>query len=145
MKLQEALDEEAILEEQMLALMHRFADRFMDRRVEISNLMVLHDHPLIDYGKFALGCMTGAGMKKCVELKGVRDELLRSMKEKRQNTYNDHGLLISTTCNVCYGLLYQLTPLAYQLFIFSAIIQCCVADLIKFFTFPKDHHRLRHD
>ncbi|GJS28707.1 hypothetical protein Tco_0489327 [Tanacetum coccineum] len=37
----EALDEEAILEEQMLALMHRFADRFTDRRVEINNLMVL--------------------------------------------------------------------------------------------------------
>nr|GEV28427.1 transposase, MuDR, MULE transposase domain protein [Tanacetum cinerariifolium]GEV75402.1 transposase, MuDR, MULE transposase domain protein [Tanacetum cinerariifolium] len=50
MKLQEALDEEAILEEQMLALMHRFIDRFTDRRVEINNLMVLHDHPLIDYG-----------------------------------------------------------------------------------------------
>ncbi|GJR48835.1 hypothetical protein Tco_1316938 [Tanacetum coccineum] len=50
-KLQEALDEEAILEEQILALMHRFADRFTDRRVEINNLMVLHDHPLIDYDK----------------------------------------------------------------------------------------------
>ncbi|GKC08099.1 hypothetical protein Tco_0999709, partial [Tanacetum coccineum] len=48
-KLQEALDEEAILEEQILALMHCFADRFTDRRVEINNLMVLHDHPLIDY------------------------------------------------------------------------------------------------
>nr|GEY02778.1 hypothetical protein [Tanacetum cinerariifolium] len=82
MKLQEAFDEESILEEQMLALMHRFADRFMDCRVEINNLMVLHDHPLIDYGKYALKCMTGAYMKKCVELKGVRDELLRSMKEK---------------------------------------------------------------
>ncbi|GJX23969.1 hypothetical protein Tco_0228414 [Tanacetum coccineum] len=60
----EAIDEEAILEEQILALMHRFADRFMDRRVEINNLMVLHDHPLIDYGKYVLGCMTGADMKK---------------------------------------------------------------------------------
>nr|GEW52475.1 hypothetical protein [Tanacetum cinerariifolium] len=49
MKLQETLDEEAILEEQMLALMHRFAERFTDRRVETNNLMVLHDHPLIDY------------------------------------------------------------------------------------------------
>nr|GEU88579.1 hypothetical protein [Tanacetum cinerariifolium] len=84
MKLQEALDEEAILEEQMLALMHRFADRFTNRRVEINNMMVLHDHPLIDYGKYALGCMTGADMKKCVKLKGIRDELLRSMEEKRQ-------------------------------------------------------------
>nr|GEV29152.1 hypothetical protein [Tanacetum cinerariifolium] len=84
MKLQEALDEEAILEEQLLALMHRFADRFMDRRIEINNLIVLHDHPLIDYGKYALGCLTGADMKKCVELKGVRDELLRSMEEKGQ-------------------------------------------------------------
>ncbi|GJS68284.1 hypothetical protein Tco_0682849 [Tanacetum coccineum] len=36
----QALDEEAILEEQMLALMHRFADRFTDRRVEINNPMV---------------------------------------------------------------------------------------------------------
>nr|GEU50039.1 oligopeptide transporter [Tanacetum cinerariifolium] len=48
-KLQEALDEEAILEQQILDLMHRFADRFTDRRVEINNLMVLQDHPLIDY------------------------------------------------------------------------------------------------
>ncbi|GKB16031.1 hypothetical protein Tco_0849954 [Tanacetum coccineum] len=77
-------EEEAILEEQILALMHRFADRFTDRRVEINNLMVLHDHPLVDYGKYALGCMTGADMKKCVYLKSVMDELLRSMEEKRQ-------------------------------------------------------------
>nr|GEU36632.1 hypothetical protein [Tanacetum cinerariifolium] len=49
-KLQEALDEEAILEEQILPLMHHFADRFTDRMVEINNLLVLHDHPLIDYG-----------------------------------------------------------------------------------------------
>ncbi|GJS74457.1 hypothetical protein Tco_0707298 [Tanacetum coccineum] len=84
MKLQEALDEEAILEEQMLALMHRFADRFTDRRIEINNLMVLQDHALVDYAKYALGCMTGADMKKCVYLKSVRDELLRSMEEKRQ-------------------------------------------------------------
>ncbi|GJS86918.1 hypothetical protein Tco_0769554 [Tanacetum coccineum] len=54
MKLQEALDEEAILEEQILTLMHRFPDRFTDRRVEINNLMVLHDHPLIDYGSSLL-------------------------------------------------------------------------------------------
>ncbi|GJR96346.1 hypothetical protein Tco_0268520 [Tanacetum coccineum] len=84
MKLQEALDEEAILKEQILTLMHRFADRFTDRRVEINNLMVLQDHPLIDYAKYAIGCMTGADMKKCVHLKSVRDKLLRSMEEKRQ-------------------------------------------------------------
>nr|GFC61342.1 hypothetical protein [Tanacetum cinerariifolium] len=53
MKLQEALYEEAILEEQIITLMHRFPDRFTDRRVEINNLMVLHDHPLIDYGKLS--------------------------------------------------------------------------------------------
>nr|GEZ43933.1 hypothetical protein [Tanacetum cinerariifolium] len=51
---------------------------FTDRRVEINNLMVLHDHPLIDYGKYALGCMTEEDMKKCVYLKSVRDELLRN-------------------------------------------------------------------
>nr|GEW69986.1 DNA helicase [Tanacetum cinerariifolium] len=121
MKLKEALDEYAILKEQILALMHCFADRFTDRRVEINNLMVLHDHPLIDYGKYALECMTWADMKKftdrrveinnlmvlhdhplidygkyaleCmtwadmkkyVKLKSIRDELLRSMEEKRQ-------------------------------------------------------------
>nr|GEY21684.1 reverse transcriptase domain-containing protein [Tanacetum cinerariifolium] len=51
--------------------------RFTNRRVEINNLMVLQDHTLVDYGKYALGCMTGADMKKCVHLKCVRDELLR--------------------------------------------------------------------
>ncbi|GJQ91782.1 transposase, MuDR, MULE transposase domain protein [Tanacetum coccineum] len=35
-KLQEALDEEAILEEQILTLMHRFPDRFTDGRVELT-------------------------------------------------------------------------------------------------------------
>ncbi|GJT73783.1 hypothetical protein Tco_1033069 [Tanacetum coccineum] len=83
-KLQEALDEEDILADQILTMMHRYADRFTNRRVEINNLMVLQDHPLVDYGKYALGCMTGADMKKCVYLKSVRDELLRSMEEKRQ-------------------------------------------------------------
>ncbi|GKC76273.1 hypothetical protein Tco_1127047 [Tanacetum coccineum] len=78
MKLQEALDEEVILEDQILTLMHHFVDRFTDRRVEINNLMVLQDRPLIDYGKYALGCMTGADMKKCVHLKSVRDELIRT-------------------------------------------------------------------
>ncbi|GKB45384.1 hypothetical protein Tco_0896137 [Tanacetum coccineum] len=73
----------ANLEEQFLALNASLALRFTDRRVEINNLMVLHDHPLIEYGKYALGCMTGADMKKCVYLKSVRDELLRSMEEKR--------------------------------------------------------------
>ncbi|GJR08073.1 hypothetical protein Tco_0790726 [Tanacetum coccineum] len=49
MKLQEAIDEEAILEEQILTLMHRFADRFTDRRVEINNLMVLQRSQPVDY------------------------------------------------------------------------------------------------
>nr|GFB69187.1 hypothetical protein [Tanacetum cinerariifolium] len=57
---------------------------FTNRRVEINNLMVLQDHPLVDYGKYAISCMTWADMKKCVHLKSVRDELLRSMEEKRQ-------------------------------------------------------------
>nr|GEY84934.1 hypothetical protein [Tanacetum cinerariifolium] len=84
MKLQEAFDEEAILKKQILTLMHRFADRFTNHRVEINNLMVFQDHPLIDYGKYVIGCMTGADMKKCAHLKSVRDELLWSMEEKRQ-------------------------------------------------------------
>ncbi|GKA79954.1 hypothetical protein Tco_0786550 [Tanacetum coccineum] len=75
----EALDEEDILADQILTMMHRYADRFTNRRVEINNLMVLQDHPLVDYGKYALGCMTGADIKKCVHLKSIRDELLRSM------------------------------------------------------------------
>nr|GEZ17107.1 hypothetical protein [Tanacetum cinerariifolium] len=87
-KLQKALDEEDILADQILTMMHRYADRFINRRVEINNLMVLQDHPLVDYGKYALGCMIGADMKMCVHLKSVRDELLRSMKEKRQFMVN---------------------------------------------------------
>ncbi|GJZ51769.1 hypothetical protein Tco_0606284 [Tanacetum coccineum] len=66
MKLQEAIDEEAILEEQILALMHRFADRFTDSRIEINNLMVLQDHPLIDYGKYAPRMAYCAGHEKMV-------------------------------------------------------------------------------
>nr|GEY27946.1 RNA-directed DNA polymerase, eukaryota, reverse transcriptase zinc-binding domain protein [Tanacetum cinerariifolium] len=80
----EALDEEAYLEEQILSLMHRFADRFTYRRPKINRLNSLPDHPLIKHGRYALGCMTGANMKKATNLKIVRDELLRSMKEKRQ-------------------------------------------------------------
>ncbi|GJR56732.1 putative ribonuclease H-like domain-containing protein [Tanacetum coccineum] len=93
-KLQEAIDEEACLEEQILSLMHRFADRFTNRRVEINRLMTLHDDPLIDYGKYALGCMTGVDMKKTVHLKSLRDELLRSMEEKRQLIRNYQEIAI---------------------------------------------------
>ncbi|GKB63936.1 hypothetical protein Tco_0920122 [Tanacetum coccineum] len=53
--LQEAHDEEAALEEQILTLMHLFADRILNRMVEINRLMILHDHPLIEYGRYALG------------------------------------------------------------------------------------------
>ncbi|GJV03907.1 hypothetical protein Tco_1337476 [Tanacetum coccineum] len=84
MTLQEAHDEEACLEEQMLSLMHRFADKFTNRRLEINRLMTLPDHPLIEYGRYALGCMTGADMKKATYLKMARDEFLRNMKEKCQ-------------------------------------------------------------
>ncbi|GJV65034.1 hypothetical protein Tco_1475862 [Tanacetum coccineum] len=84
MTVQENHDEEACLEEQMLSLMHRFADRFTNRRPEINRLVTLSDHPLIEYGRYALGCMTRANMKKATYLKMARDELLRSMEEKRQ-------------------------------------------------------------
>nr|GEY87492.1 hypothetical protein [Tanacetum cinerariifolium] len=80
----EALNEEACLEEQILSLMRRFADRFTNCRPEINRLMILNDHPLIEYGRYALGCMTGADMKNVAYLKSVRDELLRSM-EKSDN------------------------------------------------------------
>ncbi|GJV42680.1 hypothetical protein Tco_1421120 [Tanacetum coccineum] len=53
------------------------------RRPEINRLNSLPDHPLIEYGRYALGCMTGADMKKATYLKMVRDELLMSMEEKR--------------------------------------------------------------
>ncbi|GJV63259.1 hypothetical protein Tco_1474087 [Tanacetum coccineum] len=65
----QAHDEEACLEEQMLSLMHRFADRFTNRRPEINMLMTLPDHPLIEYNRYTLGCMTGADMKKDTYLK----------------------------------------------------------------------------
>nr|GEW11793.1 hypothetical protein [Tanacetum cinerariifolium] len=81
---QEAHDEEACLNEQMLSLMYRFADRFTNRRREINRLMTLKDHSLIEYGRYALGCMTGADMRKASYLKMARDELLRSMEEKQE-------------------------------------------------------------
>nr|GEW58107.1 hypothetical protein [Tanacetum cinerariifolium] len=80
----EALIEEAYLKEQILSLMHRFVERFIDRRPKINMLNSLPDQPLIEYGRYALGCMTGMDMKKATYLKMVRDELLRSMEEKRQ-------------------------------------------------------------
>nr|GEZ64556.1 hypothetical protein [Tanacetum cinerariifolium] len=79
----EALDEEACLEEQILSLMHRFADRFTNRRPEINRLNLLPDHPLIEYGTYLLGCMTWTDTKKVAYLKCVKDELLRSREEKR--------------------------------------------------------------
>ncbi|GKA95519.1 hypothetical protein Tco_0817557 [Tanacetum coccineum] len=88
-KLQETIDEEACLEEQIFGLMHRFAERFTNRRVEINRLRTLHDDPLIDYDIYALGCMTGLDMKKTVHLKSLRDELLRSMEEKRELIKNN--------------------------------------------------------
>nr|GEW19855.1 hypothetical protein [Tanacetum cinerariifolium] len=81
--LQEAHDEEACLEEQILRLMDRFADKFTNRMVEINRLNSLPDQPLIEYGRYALGCMTRADMKKATYLKSVRDELLRSMKKSK--------------------------------------------------------------
>nr|GEU78909.1 alpha-xylosidase 1-like [Tanacetum cinerariifolium] len=63
MKLQKALDEVAILEEQILSLMHRFADRFTDRRVKLNNMLVLHDNPLIDYGNLVAPTKIGDGYR----------------------------------------------------------------------------------
>ncbi|GJY65518.1 hypothetical protein Tco_0467756 [Tanacetum coccineum] len=103
--LQEDHDEEAALEEQFLTLMHRFTDRILNRRVEFNRLMILHDHPLIEYGRYALGCMTGADMKKVTRLKSVRDELLRSMEEKRQlmtNYRHVKALLLNTSLLTMY-------------------------------------------
>nr|GEY95579.1 NB-ARC domains-containing protein [Tanacetum cinerariifolium] len=90
--LQEAYNEEACLEEQILSLMHHFADRFTNSRPEINRLMTLHDHPLIEYGRYALGCMIGADMKKATYLKSVRDELLRSMEEKLLEKLTDEAV-----------------------------------------------------
>nr|GEU94947.1 hypothetical protein [Tanacetum cinerariifolium] len=84
MALHEALDEEACLEKQILSLMHQFADRFTDRGHEINMFNSLPDHPLIEHARYAQGCMTEADMKNATYLKIVRDELLRSMEEKRQ-------------------------------------------------------------
>ncbi|GKB35808.1 hypothetical protein Tco_0880750 [Tanacetum coccineum] len=89
MALQEAHDEEFYLEEQMLNLMHRFADRFTRLRPEINMLKALPDHPLIDYGRYALERMTGANMRNAASLKMARDELLRSMEENFIKNYKE--------------------------------------------------------
>ncbi|GKD73313.1 hypothetical protein Tco_1331595, partial [Tanacetum coccineum] len=64
--------------------MHRFANRFTRRRPKINMLMSLPDHPLIDYGRYALERMTGAEMRNASYMKMARDELLRSMEEKQE-------------------------------------------------------------
>ncbi|GJW84789.1 hypothetical protein Tco_0157934 [Tanacetum coccineum] len=91
MALQEAHDEKSCLKKQMLSLMHRFADRFIRRMLEINRLMTLPAHPLIDYGRHALERMIGADMRNASylkmardQLKMARDQLLRSMKEKQE-------------------------------------------------------------
>ncbi|GJU02006.1 hypothetical protein Tco_1112344 [Tanacetum coccineum] len=84
MALQETHDEESCLEEQMLSLMHRFANRFTTRRQEINRLNSLPDHPLIDYGRYALVRITRADMRNVASLKMAREELLRSMEEKQE-------------------------------------------------------------
>ncbi|GJX15969.1 hypothetical protein Tco_0216801 [Tanacetum coccineum] len=80
----EARDEVSCLEEQMLSLMRRFADIFTNRRPEINRLVTLPNHPLIDYGHYALERMTGADMRNASYLKMARGELLRIMEEKRE-------------------------------------------------------------
>ncbi|GJY65644.1 hypothetical protein Tco_0467882 [Tanacetum coccineum] len=84
MALQEAHDEEACLEEQILSLMHHFADKFTNRMPEINRLITLSDHPLIDYGRYALERMAVEDMRNASYLKMARNELLRSMEEKRE-------------------------------------------------------------
>ncbi|GJU49352.1 hypothetical protein Tco_1218907 [Tanacetum coccineum] len=84
MALQETHDEESCLEEQMLNLMHHFANRFTRRRLEINRLKSLPDNPLIDYDRYALERMTGADMGIAVKLRMAREELLRSMEEKKE-------------------------------------------------------------
>ncbi|GJW71642.1 hypothetical protein Tco_0128559 [Tanacetum coccineum] len=59
-------------------------DRFTNRRPEINRLNSLPDDPLIEYGRYALRCMTEVDMKKAAYLKMARDELLRCMEEKCQ-------------------------------------------------------------
>nr|GEX16399.1 hypothetical protein [Tanacetum cinerariifolium] len=83
MKLQEAFDEEAILEEQILTLMHRFADRFTDRRVEINNLMVLQDHPLIDYAidRDIMENVNEGNMLSNIEQSAIYSEIFRRVKD----------------------------------------------------------------
>nr|GEX80729.1 hypothetical protein [Tanacetum cinerariifolium] len=105
-KLQEALDEEDILADQILTMMHRYADRFTNRRDEINNLMVLQDHPLVDYGKYALGCMRGADMKKVrdsarsTNKKGTR--ILKRVSMRLINRANDWlGIPCSKKCTCC--------------------------------------------
>ncbi|GJZ85201.1 transposase, MuDR, MULE transposase domain protein [Tanacetum coccineum] len=87
--LQEAYDEESCLEEQIVNLMHRLADRFTRRRPKIYRLKSLPNHPLIDYSRYALERMTD--MRIVVKLRMARDELLRSMEEKQKfiNNYNE--------------------------------------------------------
>nr|GEU43066.1 hypothetical protein [Tanacetum cinerariifolium] len=80
MALQEVLDEEACLEEQILSLMHRFADRFINRRPEINRLNSLPDEPHIEYDSGKKAC---DGHFKIVEVEGERTlKLVRNSSNK---------------------------------------------------------------
>ncbi|GJV59791.1 transposase, MuDR, MULE transposase domain protein [Tanacetum coccineum] len=85
-KLQRELEAEATFANKLLCNLTRYREQnsFTNRRPEINRRNSLPYDPLIEYGRYALGCMTGSDMKKAAYLKSVRDELLRSMEEKRQ-------------------------------------------------------------
>ncbi|GJZ59891.1 hypothetical protein Tco_0615707 [Tanacetum coccineum] len=104
-KLQEAFNEEAILAEQILALMHRFADRFTDRRVEINNLMVLHDHPLIDYAAKEHGrkATTDDELQRHVKALLLNTSLLTIQIQENKKIRDEHAGIISSTKNPMSG------------------------------------------
>nr|GFC04778.1 hypothetical protein [Tanacetum cinerariifolium] len=78
----------AMLLNNLFLVVLKLCARFTRRRPEINRLKSLPDHPLIDYGRYALERMTGADMRNATTLKMARDELFRSVEEKTEFIMN---------------------------------------------------------
>ncbi|GKC91543.1 hypothetical protein Tco_1152192 [Tanacetum coccineum] len=98
MALQEAHDEEFCLEEQMLNLMHRFADRFTRRRPYINRLKSLPDYRLRslrprenDMGGHENCCILKNGQRPVAEKHGRKARIYQELQG------NVKALLLNTT------------------------------------------------
>nr|GEX38981.1 hypothetical protein [Tanacetum cinerariifolium] len=96
-KLQEALDEEDILADQILTMMHHYADRFTNPRDEINNLMVLQDHPLVDHDPYMVDGQN-------VPTEAQMTDYERAASQWNHNEYNCRNYILNALDNSLYDI-----------------------------------------